>query len=836
MSLSDDLISQYVEVNAEEKEKKEETLLGKIVSYNGKQYVKLDGSDQLTPIASTSSVDADDRVTVLLKNHSAIVTGNLSYPSAKNSKMTEISDKVDEFGNILAYSITTENIDAINAYFENLTAITANYENMEAVNAEIERLKATYANLDHVTAEDVEALNADIENLRATFVNATNISAEDLNAANAEINNLKAYNANFTYVSADVLSAINGKITNLDATYANIDFANITEAAVGKIFSDSGIIKDIVVSEGRITGELVGVTIKGDIIEGGTVKADKLVVKGSDGLFYKLNTDGVTITAEQTEYNSLSGTVITAKSITAEKVAVDDLVAFDATIGGFHISNSSIYSGDKTESTNTTTGVYFDKDGQMAVGDSTNFIKYHKDQNGVYKLEISADSILFGSSKKSVETELTEVKTTADGAKSTAETAQSTANTAKTTADTAKTTANTAKSTADTAKSTADAAKTAANGAQEGVNSLATRVTNAETSIAQNSNEIALRAKKTELTEVKTTAETAQSTADAAKSAAETAQSTANGAQEGVNSLETRVTNAETSITQNSDEIALRAKKTELTEVKATAETAQSTADTAKTTATAAQSTANTAKSTAETAQSTANTAKSTAETAQSTADTAKNTADGAQKGVNSLTTRVTKAETSITQNSQQISLRATSETVSSEIASANSKISDLKSQLDIQQKSISSFVKNGDGASLIKQESDGVCYLDVSAFKDMITKENTDAINSANDNISKLLKDTEYLKTKTAYISAGVDKENNEPYIELGEGKSGLKLRITNEKIEFKEGDYTPAYITNEKLMIEKAEVENELRFGNFVWKERGNHNMGLIWEEATS
>lgn len=764
MSLSDDIISQYVEVNAEEKEKKEETLLGKIVSYNGKQYVKLDGSDQLTPIASTSSVDADDRVTVLLKNHSAIVTGNLSYPSAKNSKMTEISDKVDEFGNILAYSITTENIDAINAYFENLTAITANYENMEAVNAEIERLKATYANLDHVTAEDVEALNADIENLRATFVNATNISAEDLNAANAEINNLKAYNANFTYVSADVLSAINGKIENLDATYANIDFANITEAAVEKIFSDSGIIKDIVVSEGRITGELVGVTIKGDIIEGGTVKADKLVVKGSDGLFYKLNTDGVAITAEQTEYNSLSGTVITAKSITAEKVAVDDLVAFGATIGGFNIAKDSIYSGVKSSINNTTEGIYLDKSGQIAFGDATNFIKYYKDQNGVYKFEISANSILFGSSKKSVETELTEVKTTADGAKSTAETAQSTANTAKTTADTAKTTANAAQSTANTAKSTADAAKTAANSAQEGVNSLATRVTNAETSI-----------------------------------------------------------------TQNSDEIALRAKKTELTEVKTTAETAQSTANTAKTTATAAQSTANTAKSTAETAQSTANTAKSTA-------DTAKNTADGAQKGVNSLTTRVTKAETSITQNSQQISLRATSETVSSEIASANSKISDLKSQLDIQQKSISSFVKNGDDASLIKQESDGVCYLDVSAFKDMITKENTDAINSANDNISKLLKDTEYLKTKTAYISAGVDKENNEPYIELGEGKSGLKLRITNEKIEFKEGDYTPAYITNEKLMIEKAEVENELRFGNFVWKERGNHNMGLIWEEETS
>ena len=593
MSLSDDLISQYVEVNAEEKEKKEETLLGKIVSYNGKQYVKLDGSDQLTPIASTSSVDADDRVTVLLKNHSAIVTGNLSYPSAKNSKMTEISDKVDEFGNILAYSITTENIDAINAYFENLTAITANYENMEAVNAEIERLKATYANLGHVTAEDVEALNADIENLRATFVKATNISAEDLEAANAEINNLKAYNANFTYVSADVLSAINGKITNLDATYANIDFANITEAAVGKIFSDSGIIKDIVVSEGRITGELVGVTIKGDIIEGGTVKADKLVVKGSDGLFYKLNTDGVTITAEQTEYNSLNGTVITAKSITAEKVAVDDLVAFDATIGGFNITDSSIYSGVKTEPTNTTTGVYFDKYGQMAVGDATNFIKYYKDQNGVYKLEISADSILFGSSKKSVETK--------------------------------------------------------------------------------------------------------------------------------------------------------------------------------------------------------------------------------------------------IEQNEYQISLRATSESVSEEINSTNSKISELEAQLDIQKQSITSFVKNAQGGSLVKQEANGVCYLDTEALADILTEKNTEAINDVKTDISDLLKDTEYLKTKTEYIAVGTD-ENDKPYIELGEGDSGFKVKITNEQIQFKDGQSVPAYITNKKLMIEKAEVVNELRFGNFVWKSRNNGNMGLTWEEANS
>jgi hypothetical protein len=58
--------------------------------------------------------------------------------------------------------------------------------------------------------------------------------------------------------------------------YANIDFSNIGEAAIEKLFSDSGIIGDLVMSDGKVTGTLVGVTIKGDLIEAGTVKADNL--------------------------------------------------------------------------------------------------------------------------------------------------------------------------------------------------------------------------------------------------------------------------------------------------------------------------------------------------------------------------------------------------------------------------------------------------------------------------------------------------------------------------------------------------------------------------------
>ena len=89
----------------------------------------------------------------------------------------------------------------------------------------------------------------------------------------------------------------------------------------------------------------------------------------------------------------MNGSVITAKSITAEKVKVDDLVAFDATIGGFNITNSSIYSGAKESVTNTTRGIYLDKNGQISFGDADNYIRYYKASDGTYKLEISADNI-----------------------------------------------------------------------------------------------------------------------------------------------------------------------------------------------------------------------------------------------------------------------------------------------------------------------------------------------------------------------------------------------------------------------------------------------------------
>lgn len=430
MSLSSDLISQFVKITKDQSEVKEETTVyGTIVEYDNRLYVRLDGSDLLTPISTTTDAKSGDRVTVLIKNHTATVTGNISSPSARTDDVKEIGSQISEFEIIIAHRVVTSDIEALNARIDALKGTVATFKNLtaselQAVNAAIESIQSKVIDADYLTATEIDAIDAEIESLRSTFGTFESLSTSDLEAVNADIDYLKTYSADFTYVSTEVLSAIKADIKELDVKklsaedaalkYANIDFSNIGKAAIEQFYATSGIIKDLVISDTSVTGRLVGVTIVGDLIEGGTVKADKLVILGDDGLYYKLNTNGVTTSAEQTEYNSLNGSIITANTITAEKINVDDLVAFDATIGGFNIGDSAIYSGAKSSIDNTTEGIYLDKTGQMYIGDSSNFLKYYKDQNGNYRLEISADSIKLGGTSKTIEQALADIQTDVD--------------------------------------------------------------------------------------------------------------------------------------------------------------------------------------------------------------------------------------------------------------------------------------------------------------------------------------------------------------------------------------------------------------------------------------
>ena len=572
MGLSHDLISQFVKVTNDRKTEKKETIAyGTAVELDGKKYVRLDGSDMLTPVSSTADAEANERVTVLIKDHTATITGNASSPAARKQSVEDAIDQITEVEILVADKVSTGDLDAERGRIDTLVSENVTIkERLTASEADIDNLEADNATI----KETLTAQNGEIENLKVGVLtvdvaNTKYASIDNLEATNVNVHNLESDYASFKNATTDNLTSVNASITNLDTTYANIDFANIGEAAVEKFYAVSGIIQNLTLETGVVVKELIGVLISGDLIKGNTIQADKLIVRGEDGLYYKLNIDALgetTASADSKYQNGLDGSVIIAKSITAEKVSVSDLVAFGATIGGFHITTNSIYSGTKESATNTTRGLYLDNDGQIVLGDESNYLKFYKTDETNYAFEISlVDAV------------------------------------------------------------------------QEDINANAANMESLP--------------KKEDLDD-----------------------------------LQNQITDQESKISE--------------------------------------------------------------------------------------LTNTTNALGSSISDNSEQV------DKLGEDLKSSNE-------QIDI-----------------------------------------------LNTKVTTLLGPAAYIREGTVVDAEGGTK----PCLELGKEGSDFKVRITNEEIQFIDKQSIPAYISNQKLMIEKAQVDNELRFGNFVWKERNNGNMGLVWEGVNS
>ena len=108
MQLSSDLISQFVKATKDEKSVSTETTLQGTIVYDGRPYVKLDGSDLLTPVTTTADVQNGERVTVLIKDHTATVTGNISSPAARTDDVQAVGSKINEFEIIVADKVSTK--------------------------------------------------------------------------------------------------------------------------------------------------------------------------------------------------------------------------------------------------------------------------------------------------------------------------------------------------------------------------------------------------------------------------------------------------------------------------------------------------------------------------------------------------------------------------------------------------------------------------------------------------------------------------------------------------------------------------------------------------------
>lgn len=128
MSISPEVMSKFAKALTAKQERKteEQTAYGTVViDETGGVGVRLDGSEQITPVATvlvkdeegnvvnwkygSAAVDSGDRVSVLIKNRQAVITGNLSDAAVGSSKVkTEIKILEDNIEVIVNEKVTVQ--------------------------------------------------------------------------------------------------------------------------------------------------------------------------------------------------------------------------------------------------------------------------------------------------------------------------------------------------------------------------------------------------------------------------------------------------------------------------------------------------------------------------------------------------------------------------------------------------------------------------------------------------------------------------------------------------------------------------------------------------------
>ncbi len=436
MALSKNLISDFVKATTDDKKTAEETTLyGTIVEYNGSKYVRLDGSDMLTPYTATVAAKAGERVRVSVGKHSATVTGNVSSPAARTGDVEELGRKVDTFDVVVANKATIKDLEVERARVDDLVADNVVIKNqLTADSAEIKDLKADNVDIKgKLTARDAEIENLKANKIDAEVVSANYATIKNLEATQASVKELSANKANITDLTAatgridkleskDIetdkliagkanitdLTAATGRIDNLEsknietdkliAGKADIDLANVNNAWINKGVLKDGSIGSAAIHEGAVTNAKIAdatieaakiKSINADSIVAGTIKTERLIITGPDGRDSIVKAINIA--------NGVSEAEVNGRKIQAASIDVVDLSAFQAKIAQFDMSQNAIYSG-KLAINDPTSGVYISTTG-LGLGDGALTSKKESPiqmyADGVFKLKGKNSSLEF---------------------------------------------------------------------------------------------------------------------------------------------------------------------------------------------------------------------------------------------------------------------------------------------------------------------------------------------------------------------------------------------------------------------------------------------------------
>ena len=341
---------------------------------------------------------------------------NAHYASIENGVITNATIDQADVNNLSSHYASIENGVISNATisYADVDDLNAHYASIE--NGVISNATISYADVDDLNAHYASIENGVITNATISYANVDGLSANyatvaNLNAATGRISTIESNYVSTNYLTSNYIDA-----QHINADYAEIDFSNVIaqNAAYEKI-------QDLMIASGWFETTQVGqetvnyltaVHIDADDVDIEHLKVRDLYLfddsQGTEGIWYQLN-----ITAGGLTYSNLTpemqaevkaglhGSNIIAATVTADKIYVQDLSAFRATIAGMVFGTVTIggteyytlHTAGKTAVNTDSPGMYTDSMGQFSVGNASNYLMFYKDANNQWQLAISAKQI-----------------------------------------------------------------------------------------------------------------------------------------------------------------------------------------------------------------------------------------------------------------------------------------------------------------------------------------------------------------------------------------------------------------------------------------------------------
>ena len=379
MGLSSELASQFAKVTNDSSRNTNGTkLYGTITMLGEVPHVKLDGTEELTPISRTVEVAEGDRVEVMIVNHSATVTGNLTDPSigimrAGNleSKITQTAEQIqlqvsdleknlDSKITQTATEIRSEVSDLDGRLSGNITTVENGIRN-DMTNS-LASMSDTLTGL----SNDLTGLGEDLTGLEES----TNSSISTINASIESITlNVSNLDSKITQTAAEIRSEVSAEVTNLNATISNTETGIRDTISVEVASLDSKITQtatsiqtDVSAKFETVDGEIEKFSTFKQTVEGfsfmgtgGTVKINggDINLTGaisfsdlSDATTKQQEIDGISSTASSAESTAKSASTAATNAWDRATTAINNAkaIANKAFVGGTFIDKDHIKS------------------------------------------------------------------------------------------------------------------------------------------------------------------------------------------------------------------------------------------------------------------------------------------------------------------------------------------------------------------------------------------------------------------------------------------------------------------------------------------------------------